>query len=175
MYAKPKARSLQPVSLLVRIARLSLSLSFARPTPYCRTMHWGLHIVVYIYASRHKSSFKSHSGQYTLGAWMLARSHTDANGTTGRLFANGTRARFVTDNARSSLNLTSLRADQPLRTKDRPTTNLYYKWDLEDRYPRETTSSSNGWYPMLHDYRLQLKNDETRLIDVWFHFWLILV
>jgi len=33
-----------------------------------------------------------------------------------------------------------LRADRPLRTEDRPTTNLYCKWDLEDRYPRETTS-----------------------------------
>lgn len=37
------------------------------------------------------------------------------------------RAWFVTDNARSSLNLTSLRADRPLRTQDRRTTNLYCK------------------------------------------------
>lgn len=101
--------------LLVRIGRLSR-------VHHRGTMRRGLHIVVYIYASRHKSSFKSHSAAIRAreNTHIYVHIHTD-------IFAHGARAWFVTDNARSSLNLTSLRADRPLRMEDRPTTNLYCK------------------------------------------------
>ncbi|KOC64078.1 hypothetical protein WH47_02241, partial [Habropoda laboriosa] len=92
------------------------------------TMRRGLHIVVYIYAARHKSSFNSHSAE-ARAKYGPRDGAESANGSSAaRTRRVAQRREHTSSRIKRGLQASLFACRQTINGhKDRPTTNLYCK------------------------------------------------